>query len=57
VHGEEAGVADALRARLAAGPPTLPGTLDAVERPAVDGIDMRVNAFDQYVPGSASPSS
>ncbi len=51
VHGEEAGVADALRARFAAGPPALPGTLDAVERPAVDGVDMRVNAFDQYVPG------
>lgn len=29
----------------------LPGTLDAVERPAVDGAAIHVNAFDQYVPG------
>lgn len=29
----------------------LPGTLDAVERPAVDGAAIQVNAFDQYVPG------
>lgn len=40
------------RARLAAAPAAvLPGVLDAVERPAVDGASMRVNAFDQYVPG------
>jgi ABC-2 type transport system permease protein len=25
--------------------------LDAFERPAVDGTDLRTNAFDQYVPG------
>ena len=31
--------------------PTLPGTLEIVERPAVDGASVRVNAFDQYVPG------
>jgi len=31
--------------------PTLPGTLDIVERAAVDGASVRVNAFDQYVPG------
>lgn len=42
----------ALRARLdAAAPPTLPGTLDAIEQAAVDGVSIQVNAFDQYVPG------
>ncbi len=41
-----------LRAELVAAPaPVLPGTLDAFERPAVDGADVAVNAFDQYVPG------
>ena len=42
----------AVRTRLAAAPAAvLPGTLDAAERPAVDGASVRVNAFDQYVPG------
>jgi ABC-type multidrug transport system permease subunit len=30
---------------------TLPGGLDLVERPAVDGAPVMINAFDQYVPG------
>jgi ABC-type multidrug transport system permease subunit len=39
-----------LRAQLAE-LPALPGVLEPVERPAVEGAALRVNAFDQYVPG------
>lgn len=32
-------------------PPGLPGQLDVIERSAVEGGSVTVNAFDQYVPG------
>jgi ABC-type multidrug transport system permease subunit len=44
-------VLDELRVPLTTAPPVLPGVLDVVERPAVDGAAIRVNPFDQYVPG------
>ncbi len=38
--------------RLESSPmPPLPGSLGFVERPAIDGEPVSINAFDQYVPG------
>ncbi len=50
-RGDDDSLRTVVRQLRAAALPTLPGALDLVERPAIDGASMTVNAFNEYVPG------